>query len=79
MGGTSFDVAMVTDGRPLTTQEVQVDYFPIGIQALEVHSIGAGGGSVAWIDSGGALRVGPRSAGSVPGPAATGAAAPSRR
>ena len=72
MGGTSFDVAMVTGGRALTTQEVQVDYFPIGIQALEVHSIGAGGGSIIWIDAGGALRVGPRSAGSVPGPASYG-------
>src|SRR5690606_14542764 len=45
MGGTSFDVAMVTGGRALTPQEVQVNNFPIGIQALEVHSIGAGGGS----------------------------------
>jgi N-methylhydantoinase A len=72
MGGTSFDVALVTDGQPHTTKEVQVDHLPIGIQALEIHSIGAGGGSIAWIDPGGALRVGPRSAGSNPGPAAYG-------
>jgi N-methylhydantoinase A len=72
MGGTSFDVALVTDGQPHTTKEVQVDHLPIGIDALEIHSIGAGGGSIAWIDPGGALRVGPRSAGSNPGPAAYG-------
>ncbi len=72
MGGTSFDVSLITDGRPHTTKEVQVDHLPIGIQALEMHSIGAGGGSIAWIDSGGALRVGPRSAGSNPGPASYG-------
>src|SRR5712691_6369600 len=72
MGGTSFDVGLVTDGLPHTTKEVQVDHLPIGIQALEIHSIGAGGGSIAWIDPGGALRVGPRSAGSNPGPAAYG-------
>ena len=69
MGGTSFDVSLVTEGVPHTTKEVQVDHFPIGIQALEIHSIGAGGGSIAWIDPGGALRVGPRSAGATPGPA----------
>jgi N-methylhydantoinase A len=72
MGGTSFDVSLVTEGRPHTTKEVQVDHFPIGIQALEIHSIGAGGGSIAWIDPGGALRVGPKSAGSSPGPACYG-------
>jgi N-methylhydantoinase A len=72
MGGTSFDVCLVRDGRPTMSRDIQVESQPIGVQAVEVHSIGAGGGSVAWIDSGGALRVGPRSAGARPGPACYG-------
>ena len=54
------------------SRDVQVEGQPIGVPAVEVHSIGAGGGSIAWIDAGGALRVGPRSAGARPGPACYG-------
>jgi N-methylhydantoinase A len=72
MGGTSLDVCMITDGRASMSRRLQVEHQPIGVAGVEVHSIGAGGGSIAWIDSGGALRVGPRSAGSVPGPACYG-------
>jgi N-methylhydantoinase A len=69
MGGTSFDVTMLVDGTPGVSSDFQVDGHPVGVPALDVHSIGAGGGSVAFVDTGGALRVGPRSAGSSPGPA----------
>ena len=73
MGGTSFDVCLITGNRPEMTRNLQVDGQPIGVPAVEVRSIGAGGGSIAWIDPGGALRVGPRSARSVPGPVCYGA------
>ena len=69
MGGTSFDVCMVTDGHPALTQDMRIHDNPVGVAAIEVHSIGAGGGSIAWIDKGGALQVGPQSAGAEPGPA----------
>lgn len=69
MGGTSFDVSMVTDGSPTLTRELRVHGMPVGVAAVDVHSIGAGGGSIAWIDKGGALQVGPQSAGAEPGPA----------
>ena len=69
MGGTSFDVCMVTDGEPALTKDMRVHDNPIGVAAVDVHSIGAGGGSIAWIDRGGALQVGPMSAGAEPGPA----------
>lgn len=72
MGGTSFDVCVIKDGRPAMSRSVQVEFQPIGVSAVEVHSIGAGGGSIAWIDDGGALRVGPQSAGATPGPACYG-------
>lgn len=72
MGGTSLDVCVIGDGRPTMSREIQVEDQPIGIPAVECHSIGAGGGSIAWIDPGDALRVGPRSAGARPGPAAYG-------
>ena len=68
MGGTSFDVCMVTDGNPSLTTEMRVHENPVGVAAVDVHSIGAGGGSIAWIDQGGALQVGPESAGAEPGP-----------
>ncbi|THE63242.1 hydantoinase/oxoprolinase family protein [Salinadaptatus halalkaliphilus] len=68
MGGTSCDVSMVRDGDPLVSTEVEVGDYPIGVPMISVHTIGAGGGSIAWIDDGDALRVGPRSAGAVPGP-----------
>jgi N-methylhydantoinase A len=67
MGGTSTDVCLL-DGQPRTTSETTLDGLPIAIPVLDVHSVGAGGGSRARIDAGGALRVGPESAGAVPGP-----------
>jgi N-methylhydantoinase A len=72
MGGTSFDVCLIRDGRPSMSRTIQVEHQPIGVSGVEVQSIGAGGGSIAWIDAGDALRVGPRSAGARPGPACYG-------
>jgi N-methylhydantoinase A len=72
MGGTSTDVAAVVDGAVLVTPESVVAGVPIRFPMVDVHSVGAGGGSVAWLDEGGALRVGPRSAGARPGPACYG-------
>jgi N-methylhydantoinase A len=69
MGGTSCDVCLVMDGRATWTIEGNVGGLPIRTPMINVHSIGAGGGSIVWVDSGGALRVGPHSAGSHPGPA----------
>jgi N-methylhydantoinase A len=73
MGGTSFDVCLIREGRPAMSRSIQVEFQPIGVAGVEVQSIGAGGGSIAWIDTGGALRVGPQSAGAKPGPACYGA------
>jgi N-methylhydantoinase A len=70
MGGTSFEVSVVQDGHLSVSRKIFVDHQPLGVPGMELRSIGAGGGSVAWIDSGGALRVGPQSAGASPGPAA---------
>ena len=72
MGGTSTDVCLIHDGRVETLTERRVLGQPVRLRSLAVESIGAGGGSVAWIDEGGALRVGPRSAGAEPGPACYG-------
>jgi N-methylhydantoinase A/oxoprolinase/acetone carboxylase beta subunit len=72
MGGTSTDVCLVLDGRPEPAPEHVVAGFPVRMPSLDVHTIGAGGGSTASIDPGGALVVGPRSAGAVPGPACYG-------
>ena len=72
MGGTSTDVALVRGGRPQWTTGGTVDGLPIGLPAFDIVTVGAGGGSVAALDAGGALRVGPRSAGAVPGPACYG-------
>lgn len=69
MGGTSADFSGIVDNTPLWTDEGEIDGLPIRIPILDITTIGAGGGSIAWIDSGGALRVGPQSAGSDPGPA----------
>lgn len=71
MGGTSTDVALI-DGAVTETTDGQVADFPIKLPMIDIHSIGAGGGSIAWFDAGGALRVGPVSAGADPGPAAYG-------
>ncbi len=72
MGGTSTDVCAITDGEPRREHERSVGGFPVRLPTLAVHTVGAGGGSVVWLDSGGALRVGPESAGAVPGPACYG-------
>jgi N-methylhydantoinase A len=72
MGGTSTDVAPIVDGRIETTTAAVVAGVPIKMPMVDVHTVSAGGGSVAWIDSGGALRVGPHSAGADPGPACYG-------
>ncbi len=69
MGGTSTDVCLVLGGQPDAAAERAVAGFPIRLPSLDVHTIGAGGGSIAGLDAGGALVVGPRSAGAVPGPA----------
>lgn len=73
MGGTSTDVCLVQDGVPEPAGERTVGGFPIRQPSMDVHTIGAGGGSIAAVDPGGALTVGPRSAGAVPGPACYGA------
>jgi N-methylhydantoinase A/oxoprolinase/acetone carboxylase beta subunit len=72
MGGTSTDVCLVVDGRPEPAAERRVAGLPVRSPSLDIVTIGAGGGSIAWLDDGGALRVGPRSAGAVPGPACYG-------
>ena len=72
MGGTSTDVCLIRDGEPAKKSERQMGGFPVRTRTLDIHTIGAGGGSIAWIDAGGLLKVGPQSAGAVPGPAAYG-------
>jgi N-methylhydantoinase A len=72
MGGTSFDVALVKDGVPTVTTDGLIGGHRIAAPILDIHTIGAGGGSIAWIDSGGLLAVGPKSAGAEPGPASYG-------
>lgn len=71
MGGTSTDVSLI-DGSPRTTRESSIGELPVAVPVLDVHSVGAGGGSLARFDAGGALRVGPESAGAAPGPACYG-------
>ncbi|MDQ3639110.1 MAG: hydantoinase/oxoprolinase family protein [Actinomycetota bacterium] len=70
MGGTSTDVAPVVGGEAQTTTETVIAGVPIKLPMVDVHTVSAGGGSIAWADAGGALRVGPQSAGAEPGPAA---------
>jgi N-methylhydantoinase A len=73
IGGTSSDIAVVSDGKPRLTTEWFLEFgVPIKLPAVDIHSVGAGGGSIAWVDEGGILNVGPRSAGAEPGPAAYG-------
>jgi N-methylhydantoinase A len=72
MGGTSTDVCLVKDGEFAMTTEGHIGALPNKVLQIDINSIGAGGGSVAWLGSGGFLNVGPRSAGAVPGPAAYG-------
>lgn len=68
MGGTSSDVALISQGKPYSTTRGDLAGYPILLPMLDLVTIGAGGGSIAWIDPAGDLKVGPQSAGSVPGP-----------
>ncbi len=74
IGGTSADIGIVVDGRYAETdpRSTSIAGFPLLLPMIDIHTIGAGGGSIAYLDAGGAFRVGPRSAGAVPGPAAYG-------
>jgi N-methylhydantoinase A/oxoprolinase/acetone carboxylase beta subunit len=72
IGGTSSDIALIEGGRPLIRQTFLIDGFTIRVPMVDVNTIGAGGGSIAWVDKGGGLRVGPHSAGADPGPACYG-------
>jgi len=73
MGGTSCDVGMVQNGQQAYSREFQLGFgLPISVPCVDISTVGAGGGSIAWIDKGGFLRVGPQSAGALPGPAAYG-------
>lgn len=72
MGGTSSDVALVAGGVPGTAPGMEMDGRPIQAPMLDIHTVGAGGGSLAWVDAGGHLKIGPQSAGADPGPACYG-------
>ena len=72
MGGTSADVCLVTDGRPGISPDTEIDGLPVRTPVIDISTVGAGGGSIVWIDDGGMLRVGPTSAGAEPGPACYG-------
>jgi N-methylhydantoinase A len=72
MGGTSTDVCLIRNGQPEVSTSAQIAGLPFRTPAVGIHTVGAGGGSIAWVDAGGALRVGPRSAGADPGPACYG-------
>src|SRR5205085_5747130 len=65
MGGTSTDVSLIEDGRPKLAGEMEVHGYPLRTPALDIHTVGAGGGSIAFVDAGGLLKVGPLSAGAV--------------
>ena len=68
MGGTSFDASMVVDGQCVTSTEGDINRYRIALPSLDIITIGAGGGSIGWVDSGGLLQMGPQSAGALPGP-----------
>jgi N-methylhydantoinase A len=72
MGGTSADASVILGGRPLVETAASIGGLALSLPQVLIETVGAGGGSIAWVDRGGALRVGPRSAGAVPGPAAYG-------
>jgi N-methylhydantoinase A/oxoprolinase/acetone carboxylase beta subunit len=72
IGGTSSDIALISRGKAMIASEGVIDTFPVRVPMVDVNPIGAGGGSVAWIDAAGSLKVGPHSAGSEPGPACYG-------
>ena len=67
MGGTSFDTALVRDGKPAVSASGSVNRYALALPSMEINTVGAGGGSIAWIDQGGLLRMGPASAGADPG------------
>ena len=71
VGGTSVDACVILDGQPTEVHEASIDGFPLQIPIFDIRTVGAGGGSIAWVDDG-LLKVGPRSAGAVPGPVAYG-------
>lgn len=68
VGGTSTDVSLIHEGKPIFTSNRQVAGYPVKTPMIDIHVIGAGGGSIAWLDETGSLKVGPHSAGAVPGP-----------
>ena len=68
MGGTSFDVSLIRQGKMEVTPQAEIAGYPVQLPMLDIHTVGAGGGSIAWLDKGGMLRVGPHSAGAKPGP-----------
>ena len=72
MGGTSTDVCLIEGGTPAMASTASIDGLPFGTPSLAIHTVGAGGGSIIWVDGAGALKVGPRSAGADPGPASYG-------
>ena len=72
MGGTTFLAGLVVDGEPVATTSTVLNQYQLNVPMVDVHTIGAGGGAIAWIDAGRNLRVGPRSAGARPGPACYG-------
>lgn len=72
MGGTSLDASLIVDGAPVLHSAAEFEGMPINTPSLYIHTIGAGGGSIAWLDGAGALQVGPQSAGADPGPASYG-------
>ncbi|SDP37620.1 N-methylhydantoinase A [Nakamurella panacisegetis] len=72
MGGTSLDASLIVDNEPVLHQGAEFESLPINTPSLYIHTIGAGGGSIAWLDDAGALQVGPQSAGAAPGPASYG-------
>jgi N-methylhydantoinase A len=72
MGGTSTDVSLVSGGEPELAAQTEIDGLPVRTPVIDIVTVGAGGGSIAWVDDGGLLRVGPQSAGATPGPASYG-------
>ena len=72
MGGTSTDISFIADYKPLMSTEGEINEYPLRVPMIDIHTIGAGGGSIAWTSAGGKPQVGPKSAGADPGPAAYG-------
>ncbi len=72
MGGTTFLAGLIVDGEPVSTTSTVLNQYQLNVPMVDVHTIGAGGGAIAWVDNGGNLHVGPRSAGARPGPACYG-------